>query len=66
MKQLTDDSIFPFGKYFESRTKMRDVPSAYLDWIAGQPWIGKWPAVVDYIARSRKAIDQDLKREGRI
>lgn len=66
MKQLSDDDIFPFGKYLQSATKMKDVPSSYLDWLSGQSWIGKWPQVEEYIARSRKAIDQDLRRSGKI
>lgn len=63
-EHLSDDDPMPFG---EHRGKpMQAVPSEYLDYIAGQAWISKWPAVEDYIRRSRKAIDQDLKRQGRI
>lgn len=63
-KQLSDTDTFPFGKHKGKR--MQDVPSSYLDWLAGQPWIKDWPAVESYIQRSRKAIDQDLKRSGKI
>lgn len=63
-RPLTDESIFPFGKY--RGQKMKEVKSDYLDWLDGQAWIKDWPAVKDYIARSRKSIDQDLKREGKI
>jgi hypothetical protein len=66
MKQLNDGDVFPFGRYFKSKTKMKDVPSSYLDWLMSMKWIVEWPSVVEYIRRNRKAIDQDLKRAGRI
>lgn len=64
-QELTDDSWFPFGAHGPKRNeplRMKDVSSSYLDWLSGQPWISDWPAVEAYIARSRKAIDQDLNR----
>lgn len=63
-QQLTDESPFPFGKW--KGTPMRNVPATYLDWLRGQDWIGDWPAVVDYLERSAKAIDWELKREGKL
>lgn len=63
-RELDDESDFPFGKW--KGTKMKNVPSPYLDWFIGQDWANRWPAVVNYINRSRKAIDQDLKKEGTI
>lgn len=33
MVVLTDDDIYPEGKYKESRTKMADVPAYYLIWV---------------------------------
>lgn len=60
---LTDDCKFPFGLHKGKR--MKDVPSEYLDWMDGQPWSHKWPEVVDYIDRNRKAINLDLKHKDR-
>lgn len=62
-RQLTDLSAFPFGKWKGSA--MMDVPSTYLDWFIGQEWSSKWPAVLEYVKRSKKAIDQDLERAER-
>ena len=62
-RQLTDESPFPFGKW--KGIKMINVPSTYLDWFIGQPWATKWPAVVTYVQRSQKAIQQDLERSER-
>ncbi len=61
---LTDSDLMPFG---EHRGKpMVSVPSSYLDYILGQPWLRNgWPAVYAYIIRSRNAIDQDLERNER-
>lgn len=64
--ELTDESIFPFGKYKASGTKMKDVPSSYLDWLAGTNWFEDWPNLVEYIKENRQAIDMDLREEGRI
>jgi Putative quorum-sensing-regulated virulence factor len=63
-KQLQDTDLFPFGKYHGK--KMEDVPADYLDFIHGQAWISKYPAVLDYIERNRKVIDKELKEQGRI
>lgn len=51
----------PFGKHKGER--LIDVPSEYLDWLRGQAAIKfSHPALWDYIERSKKAIDQDLRR----
>lgn len=56
---LTDDSPAPFGKY--KGTPMRKVPAEYLDWLHDQPWLAQaYPAVLDYIEKSRKAITAEL------
>lgn len=60
---LSDSDPFPFGTH--KGKLMKDVPSAYLDWLDGQPWSSSWPEVLDYIDRNRKAINQDLKRAER-
>lgn len=59
---LTDSSPMPFGAHRDK--PMAAVPASYLDFISGQPWLETaWPAVANYIRRSRKAIDQDLERD---
>lgn len=35
---------------------------SYKDRMHGQKWIERWPAVLDYIERNRKAIDVEMKR----
>jgi hypothetical protein len=61
---LTDDSPMPFGKW--KGTPMKDVPSHALDYLQGMVWlVPVWPEVAAYITKSRKAINQDLEREGR-
>lgn len=43
---------------------MISVPSSFLDWFMGQEHLrNKYPEVVDYITRNKKAIDQDLEDE---
>lgn len=64
--KLTDESIFPFGDHNKKGTKMKDVPSSYLDWFMGMTWAGDWPNIVEYVNNNRAAIDQDLEQEGRI
>lgn len=62
MNELTDDSPYP-GNGEHHGKKMKDVPSTFLDWLDGQPWLAsKHPDVKRYIAKSRKAINQDLDR----
>jgi uncharacterized protein (DUF3820 family) len=63
--ELTDESPCPIGKRWKG-VPMKDVPANFLDWFMGQDWRFKFPALVDYVERNRKAIDQDLRREGRI
>jgi uncharacterized protein (DUF3820 family) len=59
---VTDETPMPFGKW--KGTPMKNVPSEYLDWLVGQSWMpGKYSQIVDYVERSRKAIDQDLNRK---
>lgn len=66
MSKLCDEDTFPFGRFQRSMTKMKDVPASYLDWLVDQPWMEKWPAVLDYIARNRKLIDVELQEQGLI
>ncbi len=61
---LNDNDPFPFGAH--KGKKMKDVPSEYLDWMVGQSWASQWKAVVNYVERNRKSIDQDLKEKGLI
>lgn len=62
MKPLTDDDLFPFGKY--KGTPMWKVPGTYYDWLIDQPWIKSWPAIEEYIERNRAVIDKELKDAG--
>lgn len=55
-----DDEPFPFGRHKEQGHTFSQVPARDLDWMAGQPWIGRWPKVVAYIEANRAAIDKDL------
>lgn len=65
MNELTDDSPCPVNGDHLGKPMVK-VPSSYLDWLSGQEWLErKYPEVREYIRRSRKAIDQDLEREGR-
>lgn len=59
-KQLNDNDPMPFGIHKDKQ--MADVPAQYLDYISQQEWIKKYPAVLDYINKSRKVIDIELKR----
>ena len=59
MSILTDNDLFPFGKYRDAR--MIDVPASYLDWAGGQDWISKWPDVKKYIADNRAVINKELE-----
>lgn len=61
--ELTDGSPMPFGSH--KGVPMAQVPSHYLDFIRGADWINEWPAVRDYIDRTRKAINQDMERNER-
>ena len=67
MPDLTDRSPMPFGIYGpEPKGRgymMAQVPADYLDWCSKQPWIGNFPAVKEYIDRTRWAIDAELKKE---
>ena len=61
---LSDTDAMPFGEH--AGKMMRHVPSNYLDWLDGQHWLQKqWPALADYVRRSRKSINQDLERSDR-
>jgi len=62
--KLTDESLFPFGKY--KGEKMYDVPATYLDWLMGQEWIDKWSDVVNYINDNRAIINRELRNSGAI
>lgn len=63
-KMLQDKDPFPFGKY--RGVAMEKVPADYLDWVVGQTWIDKWPAVVEYVERNRKLIDEELEDMGKL
>ena len=62
MAELDDSSPCPVNGQ-HSGVPMGKVPSQVLDWYDGQPWLEKkYPEVKRYIARVRKAINQDLER----
>lgn len=60
---LSDTSPCPVsGKYYN--VPMGKVPAHFLDWFIGQPHLmWKYPLVMDYVARNKTAINQDLDRE---
>jgi hypothetical protein len=65
---LGDDDPMPFGKFgpkSDDPRTMKDVPPGYLDWLAGQDWIIRWPKVMNCIEWRRGAIDQELKQKER-
>jgi hypothetical protein len=62
-KQLNDLHPFPFGEH-KGKPMMR-VPACYLDWLRRQPWLKPWPAIADYISRSARAIELELKADAR-
>ena len=61
-KQLEDHDGFPFGKH--EGKHMMHVPAEYLVYCYEQPWISNYPNVKEYIERSRKAINMELKERG--
>lgn len=46
-KRFNDHDLMPFGKFKDQ--PLGNVPPDYLDWLATQPWIEKWPALLEYI-----------------
>ena len=63
---LTDQDLCPVAGQYHGKP-MEKVPASFLDWLDDQPWLShKYPEVADYITRNRKAIDQELKEQGRI
>ena len=52
----------PFGKY--KGVDMDQVPADYLDWLHGQPWIKKFPAILDYIEDNRELITKQMQIDG--
>ena len=66
MKQLQDNDPCPVNGQHLGKP-IAEVPASFLDWLVGQKWCdAKYPTVVDYVRRNRKAIDQDLRAEGLI
>ena len=62
-KELGENDAFPFGVH--KGEKMIAIPAQYLSWISNQEWISEWPAIVAYIKKNQKAINQDLKHRSR-
>lgn len=68
MKELTDESIMPFGMYGKHKLnkKMANVPARYLLWLWDQ-YQGKKPfgeeakAVKDYIADNLDGLRKEVK-----
>jgi len=48
----------PFGKY--KGLDMDVVPSDYLDWLRGQPWLDKFPLVEKYLEDNSASINSEL------
>ena len=57
--KVPDQYEMPFGKY--KGQEIGSVPASYLDWLAGQDWIGKWHQVDQYIKENRPVIDAELE-----
>ena len=57
-----DSDPFPFGKYGPKQAGLTygEVPARYYDWISGEEWLVKWPAVEAYIVANRAQIDSEL------
>lgn len=51
------DYQMPFGKHKGER--LDDVPANYLEWLADQDWLSKWPKVQEYIEKESLAIKQE-------
>ena len=62
---LKDSDPFPFGQYGPKGEKlpMAAVPAKYLDFIAGESWINRWPKVIEYINSHRAQINLELNDE---
>jgi len=57
---MTDDDLMTFGKH--KGRHMIDVPADYLLWILGEPWIVKWPNVLDYIQQREESLIEELNQ----
>ena len=57
-KTVPDSYRMPFGKY--KNVPIGEVSADYLDWLAGQDWISKFPIVLQYIKENREAITTEL------
>jgi hypothetical protein len=55
------ETVMPFGMY--KGQPMEDVPAKYLDYLAGETWIGIWPGVLAYIEANRVWLDKELDLE---
>ena len=51
----------PFGEH--KGIEIGSVPASYLDWLAGQSWMKKFPKILMYIKENREHIDRELKLE---
>lgn len=59
MEALTDDDIYPVGKYNDSKTKMADVPTHYLIWVHDNE---KCPIEVsNYVMENWDVLQKELK-----
>lgn len=62
--KLEDNDFFPFGVHAKNGLRMRDVPADYFDWFMAQSWRNKWPEILDYIQRSKGALDKEMEAKG--
>lgn len=43
-----DMEIFPFGAQYKGR-RFKELPDRYINWLAEQDWLDKWPVVKQYV-----------------
>ena len=56
---VSDSYKMPYGKH--KGEKIGVVPAGYLDWLAGQKWVGHYMEIRNYIVEDRDFIDQELE-----
>ena len=64
MKELTDESVMPFGKYKKTGTQMANIPASYLLWLWEQnkgkkPLGAESEAVQTYILENLNALKKE-------
>lgn len=58
---MTSRDEMPFGKY--KGTPIKDVPEEYLDWLAEQDWLVKWPKLHLLLTKGEHEASTEKERE---